>query len=360
MSSYVVVSDNHSGASACIDAVASVLSKAGHDVDKGGVDSNSEAYIRAHGKGKISIFIVNGVCLSTFNSHVDVVKSGLTDKVIFAFPKTLMGGSSFNSEETLSSLKMRVADDAHGFSKSRDYEMSGKYTPVEYFEKFSQYVNYVWADDCEKVGEAILNGNFGSSSGGGSETSSGESETKPMSGWESLLDLIKPYDGEIFLLVRGDTVVCKRIEIPTWSAIWAYEGVNIVDDSVTVTDYSPEIYNTLEVQYGSEFQNSITLYFNKHIELFGERKKTIQATKKVSQDEYDEYMKWLDEQKGTVEQPQSSSENKTTKYIRDKGKEAAKKQQEITKEELNSDYESPMDKLLYSVFGIEQPNQRNK
>ena len=94
MSSYVVVSDNHSGASACIDAVASVLSKAGHDVDKGGVDSNSEAYIRAHGKGKISIFIVNGVCLSTFNSHVDVVKSGLTDKVIFAFPKTLMGGSS--------------------------------------------------------------------------------------------------------------------------------------------------------------------------------------------------------------------------------------------------------------------------
>lgn len=306
MSSYVVVTDETGGASACLDKVCEVLSSAGHDVDKGTVDSNSESYIRSHGKGKISIFIANGVCLSTFNSHIDVVKSGLTDKVIFAFPKNLMSGSSFNSEETLSSLKMRVADDAHGFSKSRDYEMSGKYTPVEYFEKFGQYVNYVWADDCEKVGEAILNGNFVSSSGGGSETSSGESETKPMSGWESLLDLIKPYDGEIFLLVRGDTVVCKRIEIPTWSAIWAYEGVNIVDDSVTVTDYSPEIYNTLEVQYGSEFQNTITLYFNKHIELFGERKKTIQATKKVDQYEYEEYTKWLEgQQQGSVEESQS-------------------------------------------------------
>lgn len=308
MSSYVVVADETGGASDCLDKVCEVLASAGHDVDKGNVDSNSESYIRAHGKGKISIFIVNGICLSTFNSHVDVVKSGLTDKVIFAISKSIMA-PPFNTEEALKSTKMGVAHDAGGFSQPRDYAMSGKYTPVEYFEKYSQYVNYVFADDCEKVGEAILNGNFGSSSGGGgSDTSSGESETKPMSGWESLLDLIKPYDGEIFLLVRGDTVVCKRIEIPTWSAIWAYEGVNIVDDSVTVTDYSPEIYNTLEVQYGSEFQNTITLYFNKHIELFGERKKTIQATKKVDKYEYDEYMKWLEgQQQGNVDESQTTN-----------------------------------------------------
>lgn len=365
MSSYVVVTDETGGASACLDKVCEVLSSAGHSVDKGNVDSNSESYIRAHGKGKISIFIANGVCLSTFNSHVDVVKSGLTDKVIFAFPKNLMGGSAFNEESKMSSLKMRVADDAHGFSKQRDYDMSGKYTPAEYFQNNSDYVNYVWADDCEGIAQAVLDGNFGSSSGGDDDSSSeNEGETQLMSGWESLCDLVKPYDGEILLLVRGDTVVVRRIEIPTWSAIWAYEGINVVDDSVTVTDYSPEIYNTVEVLWGANYENRTTLCFERHKELFGERATTIEATKKVSQSEYDEFQKMLESQ-GESESSSSTTtknygNNETIKYTRQKGESAAKKQQDITKEELNSDYISPMDKLLYSITGIEQPNMRKQ
>ena len=65
-----------------------------------------------------------------------------------------------------------------------------------------------------------------------------------MSGWESITDLLKPLDGEAMVVVRGDSVIIKRIYPPESTKLWIYEGINVVDDSVTISDYSPEIYNT--------------------------------------------------------------------------------------------------------------------
>ena len=358
MSDFLIFSDRSGNDDkTCINKVAERLNKAGHNAEKAPVDSNSEHLLwDGKCKGKIGVFLVNGAPIVTMISFRDAVKKGLAEKVIFGFPRVLSPSNSFTTEQALKNKKLHGEPGINTTSAAqKELENGGKYYSVaEFCDANSEYIGYVYGDNCEKVAEAILNGDFGTSDGSSEDsTSNNQEEEKPMSGWESLLDLIKPYDGEIFLLVRGDTVICRRIEIPEWSAIWAYEGVNIVDDSVTVTDYSPEIYNTIEVEYGSNFQNTLKISFNKHVELFGERKTTIQATKKVSQEEYEEYQKWL---KGKTDESTIKTSDKDEKPMTVDV--FVEKEKKITDEEINSDYESPMDKFLKDTLGITQPNQR--
>lgn len=110
-------------------------------------------------------------------------------------------------------------------------------------------------------------------------SSTEEGETTYMSGWEGLCDLLKPLDGQAMMLQRGDFVIIKKIEMPQSARLWAYEGINVVDDSVTVTDYTPEIYNTFIIKWGESFENELEFVFEKHKRLFGERKIVIEAKK---------------------------------------------------------------------------------
>lgn len=293
MSTYIISADRTAGAGDCLDKICEVIGKGGHNVKKGPVDPGIEAYFAktVENKSEIGVAVINGLCLGTMHSmYDDLIKTGKMEHIVFAIPFPLMGGSNFHKKEDLTdeSKKLRVVHDGTNWPESY-YKDDGKWTVDEAFQQYPG-IDYVYGDTCEDCAQAILDGNFGGSGDGDeSSDSSSEGETQLMSGWESLCDLVKPYDGEIVLLVRGDTVVCKRIEIPQWSAIWAYEGVNVVDDSVTVTDYSPEIYNTVEVLWGANFDNKTTLCFERHKELFGERVTTIEATKKVSQEEYDAF-----------------------------------------------------------------------
>ena len=321
MTTYRIGADRTGGAQACLDTVCETISAAGHDVKNLGVDSNSEHKFGEGAKTDIGVYVVNGVCLGTIHStYDDIIKTGKANTVIFALVWQLFGsGNVFNkaSDLTDSSKKLRVVHDGTNWPQSY-YDDDGKWTVDEAFKQFDG-IEYVYGDTCKDVAQAILDGNFGGTGEGGdddSESTSSEGETKPMSGWESLCDLIKPYDGQIFMTVRGDTVIVKKITIPEWTAIWAYEGVNVVDDSVSVTDYSPEIYNTIEVKYGNDYENTIELCFERHKELFGERKTTILANKKVSEEEYNEYQKSLKESeeesskaKGGTEKPKTQQNN---------------------------------------------------
>lgn len=117
-------------------------------------------------------------------------------------------------------------------------------------------------------------------------SSTEEGETTYMSGWEGLCDLLKPLDGQAMMVQRGDFVVVKKIEMPQVARLWAYEGINVVDDSVSITDYTPEIYNTFIIKWGESFENELEFTFNKHKQLFGERKIVIEAKKyTVAEDE---------------------------------------------------------------------------
>lgn len=136
----------------------------------------------------------------------------------------------------------------------------------------------------------------------GEASSTEEGETTYMSGWEGLCDLLKPLDGEAMMVQRGDFVVVKRIEMPQSAKLWAYEGINVVDDSVSITDYTPEIYNTFIVRWGESFENELEFTFDKHKNLFGERKIVVEAKK----------VQVAEEEKSSDDKDDKSSDDKSS------------------------------------------------
>ena len=121
------------------------------------------------------------------------------------------------------------------------------------------------------------------------EVSSNEEQDKTyMSGWEGLCDLLRPLDAEAMIIQRGDFVIVKKIDMPQYAKLWAYEGINVVDDSVKITDYTPEIYNTFVIKWGETFENELVFTFDTHKQLFGERKSVMNAEKEVVKSEEDE------------------------------------------------------------------------
>ena len=270
MTHYNVGSD-HSGKgdNDCIDAVCKVLEEAGHTTTKLGVNSNLESQLNTGNKEDIGVFLVNGICLGTIVSCAKMAEAGGCGKVWFGIPKPIMS-SKYNTLEALKTKKLGLADD-DDFSPTDVRAMSGKYTPDELFNQYDS-VDYAYGETCEEVGQAILNGGNGSAS-----STSSEGEKSIMSGWESLTDLLKPLDGDAMIVVRDDAVIVKRIYPPEKTQLWAYEGINIIEDSVSVSDYSPEIYNTFSIKWGAEYENEMEFCFEKHKELFGERKTEVEA-----------------------------------------------------------------------------------
>ena len=293
MSHYNVGSDHSgNGDEECIRRVCDILEQNGHTTTYLGVTPNLESKLNTGNKDDIGVFIVNGLCLGTIVSCSKMAEAGGCGSVIFGIPKVLYGGT-FKLPDELKTKKLNLAHDDN-FSPSDVRAMDGKYTPDELFGLYSN-VSYAYGDDCDQLANAILNG-----TNGGSASTNSEKDGSIMSGWESITDLLKPLDGEAMVVVRGDAVIVKRIYPPESTRLWIYEGINIVADSVKVSDYSPEIYNTFQINWGASFENSFEMCFEKHKELFGERRTEVDAIYEVTQD-------------ATVSDPNTSEEQSESK-----------------------------------------------
>lgn len=276
MTTYYVGSDHSgNGDMECINRVVEILNQNGHDATALGVTPNLEGQLKK-GKGTTGVFIVNGLCLGTIVSCAKMAESGGCDQVIFGIPKVLYGGG-FKLPDELKTKKLTLAHDDN-FSPPDVREMSGKYTPHELFGLYES-VSYAYGDDCDQLANAIMNGT--ENGGGANANTSSSGEPTIMSGWESITDLLKPLDGDAMVVVRGDAVIIKRIYPPDSTHLWVYEGINVVDDSVKISDYSPEIYNTFQINWGASFENSFEMCFEKHKELFGERRTEVDAVYEV-------------------------------------------------------------------------------
>lgn len=367
MTKYHLGSDRSGGGDEeCLEAIKSALESAGHEVNYLRIDPNLEGDLASNVKeGEIGLYGVNGFCIGTIASVSSMAKKKGIDIIFFA----MKSHTAYCEEPDFSNKKVGMAhDDNFSSAETRAKFGGGKCTPKEVVDQCDNVTFVPWQGSCEKQAEGIMNGATGS---GGTDSSSGES--KPMSGWESLCDLLKPLDGLAMMLQRGDTVIIKRIEVPgeptgdaslvTHSSdfiplssedkdngenekdtgnetgentdeeksyvtvntvsdsvgmvdnptvnegvqLYAYEGVNVVADSVTVTEYSPEIYNTLEIFWGENYENSFILTFERHKELFGERKLEVQACNKESKPASDEKDK---DDSSNSESKDETSENK--------------------------------------------------
>lgn len=270
MTQYNVGSDHSgNGDEECINKICDILEQNGHTTERLGVTPNLEGSLTS--RSGVGVFIVNGLCIGTVRSCSENQKN--CDKIIFAIPKVIYGGSIKIPDEL--KTKPLKLDPRQGWPQSYT-DINGK----TWDEVCGMYDNieYVWGETCEDCANNILNG----TQGGSSTNTTSENEGSIMSGWESITDLLKPLDGEAMVVVRGDAVIIKRIYPPESTRLWIYEGINIVADSVKVSDYSPEIYNTFVVKWGASFENSFEMCFEKHKELFGERKTEVNAIYEVA------------------------------------------------------------------------------
>ena len=235
MTQYNVGSD-HSGTgdTECINKICDILERNGHTTERLGVSPNLEADLMNKPSDSVGVFLVNGLCIGSLKSLNDDLKN----TTIIGIPKVMYtGGVSLPDGLKTQPLKL---DPRQAWPESYK-ELNGK--TFDEVAGMLERIEYVYGETCEDVAQGILDGNFGGSGGGSSQTTQ-EGEKKIMSGWESITDLLKPLDGEAMVVVRGDAVIVKRIYPPTSTRLWVYEGINIVEDSVKISDYSPEIYNT--------------------------------------------------------------------------------------------------------------------
>lgn len=281
MSHYIVGSDK-SGKSDndCIEKVCQILRDNGHTADNIGVTPNLESQFRSKGKGCIGVFLVNGICMGTFDSVMSVVKGGLMDYIIFGITKSYYGGGLKLPEE-LSSKKVPIAHDDNFTKEPRRSQLDGKYTVKEFCDENNQYINYAYGDDCEQVAQSILQGGGGAGgSGTGSETTSDDKEPTPVSYLEMIKDLISVWDGDVECKIRQDKMYINKVTQPK-PQLWIVDGNNVVSGSAKVQDYNSDTINTLNVEYANH-SNTITITDDYLINRFGPVEETIEAVKTVT------------------------------------------------------------------------------
>ena len=252
---YIIASDETGGAKNCLDTVCKILKDKGNTVNKMNVDSNSEGTIAQHcTKGDIPVFIVNGVCLGTFISfHERFIKKIGCQHVYFGFPKNLMQGSHYNKEELLSSKKLVITNDGTNWSQ-KAYEWSGKYTPVEVFEKLDG-VDGIWADNCEQLAEKIMAGGGLSTGGSSSDLSStgGGMQIKDAT-FEDCIRRICAATDSVFIVENNAAVMFPYND---WMAFTLQKDMETIDKD----NMDPDVF---EIQYNNNgTYNKVTATWGK-------------------------------------------------------------------------------------------------
>lgn len=284
MTDYIVGSDHSGGKDQeCINKIIEVLKSNGHNAESIGVNSNLESDIRRNGKGKTAIFMVNGICIGTFDSHMNVVKSGLCDYVWFAIPQSISPSNDWLSPESCQSKKLPIAHDDNFTPEPRRSELNGKYTLSEYCEEYKDYVGYACGKDCEEAANAILSGGTVGSGGSGSDGEGSDGEKKepsPMSYADMIKDLIKVWDGDVEVKIRQNMVFINKVPQPK-PELWIIDGNNVASESAKVTDYNSDTINMLDVNYDNGSKH-IIITDEYLINRFGEMNAELKAEKIVT------------------------------------------------------------------------------
>jgi len=269
---FCVGSDNIDGKeSNYINDIISKLEEKGNTCENLGIGpSKVQNYgLSSNSSGKTAVFIVGGSDIGTYVDIVTGIKNGYYhyDYCWFAFASWT--ASTWITCEALKNTPLVRAHDDNFSSSSSIAPYIGK-PASEYFKDNSDYINYVCGDSASELGEKIAN--------------NGESDDKSDNeGESSYLDMLKEltsvWDGEIFFVIYHEFVIIKRLEEPN-PQLFAKEGLNIVSNQLTITDYNPDTINTLVTIYDTN--KLITIKDNWLIERFGEKKAELIATKYIT------------------------------------------------------------------------------
>ena len=277
MTTYVVGSDNINGKEqSYIDTVAQILSEAGNTCEKRPI---GPGYVQGYGlsnnsSGKTAVFIVGGNDGGTYQDFVQGISRGYYhyDLCWFAFASW-----TAHSWITPEDLKNRPMVRAHDDNFSTDTSGFVGKTAAQYFSENGQYIKMAYGNSPEELAKMILNG-------GTEEKDKGSSASTIK---DALKELLSFWDAEVECYTRGDTVYVHKIPVPEQECgLKLKQGVNIVMDSVSITDYNPDTVNVLTVH--SEVLKDIVYRNDELIWRFGEKQSEMDAVKLITVTETEE------------------------------------------------------------------------
>lgn len=277
MSEYVVSSDNIDGKEqSYIQACISALEKKGHTAENAGVGPNTiQSYgLQSKASGKIGVFIVGGSDAGMYVDFVAGVKNGYYKYkymwVCFA-SNTATTDKWITCNGLANTPLVRAWDDNYS---GGSIESVGK-PAKEYFDANKQYINYVCGKQgCsfEEIAERLANGG-----GEGDEEDGGSSASSIK---EAIKEVLSFWDGEVECVVRDNKVFIHHITDPELDCEFLLaEGLNIVMDSLSITDYNPDTINFLKVHW--QGGDDIIIRDESLIARFGEKPLELEAVKRI-------------------------------------------------------------------------------
>jgi len=279
MTEYYVCSDNIDGKeNSRIEALIKALEKNGHTAHNGGVGPNT---VQSHGltsgaKGQMGVFIVGGSDAGMYVDFRDGLKRGYYHYkymyVVFA-SETATTDKWITCNGLANTPLVRAWDDNYSGSSIESVGKSAK----AYFDANKQYISYACGNKGCSFDDVIKNfieGNGGSTDTDKKGTSSGSTAK------DAIQKLLTHWDGEVECYIRDDTVYINKIKEPSSDyTLVLQEGVNILSDSLQITDVNPNTVNLLKVTWT---KGTITLKDEELIKRFGEVEKEVQAVKKIT------------------------------------------------------------------------------
>lgn len=222
--------------------VKKILEKAGHTVEVLDVGPNftQSAMSKKGSKGKIAIYMVNGVDLQTYKDFAQGIRQGYYHVKYAYFGLQGYINSKTCTCNAAKTVKLKKAhDDASSDSYTKD--LIGM-TTAEVCEKYKNYIAYACGSSREELGNNLVKVI-------GGENNSSSSKDSGSSIKEALIDVLYGWDGEAECYIREDTVYIHKIPSPSTAKLSLIEGDNIDLGSVNVTDYNPSNINKLTCDF---------------------------------------------------------------------------------------------------------------
>lgn len=273
---YYVCSDRIDGKEqSYIQDVISELKAVGKQAESGGVGPNKESLRNSKGSEDTVVFIVGGGRAgATWASFVKSVE-GKKD-----YAHTIVAYAGWTSNPHVSCEAARtetlIAEwDSGGFYQSWMPSYYEGHTIVTFCEKYSSVLSFCCSDEsASDLGKKIANGTCG----GGTNDEQGGSSASTIK--DAIKEVISYWDGEAECRVENDTVYINKVPDPSKATLELKEGVNILADSVSITDVNPDTVNFLTVHWSGG--SDIVKRDEALIRRFGERPLELEAVKRVT------------------------------------------------------------------------------
>jgi len=250
--------------------VAKALEKQGHSVEKLDIGPNAFASYSYSGKakGKIGIFLI----AAGLTALCDLYDGNTSFKYAYFGIRGDIGNgiSSMNDFNTKG-----IHKDHHGdcISKSCNSFNGKTYPQINKITKSK--CQAVYGGSPEEMGKNIIAAMGGSTSDSSDDKKSSSGGTVK----ESIQKLLKHWDGEVECYIRDGKVYINKIKEPKSDYhLLLQEGVNILSDSIQITDVNPNTVNYLIVKWTG---GTITIKDEELIKRFGEVKSEVEAVRKI-------------------------------------------------------------------------------